>query len=532
MPDIIEPILFDVDLARRKVVRRLRGGLSVGDRSAAKVILKCTQDGQEVDLTGVTAYGRFFRPGDGAEIRLNDDTINKDTVTVALIDECFAAAGYFEMDVVVVLGDVHRTLVTLSGEVHTGGSGELVDIDGVVPSLDDILAQYATMQQVTQDATAAKNAANTAASNADAKATAAQTAADAANSAAGKINNMTVSATTLAAGSSATATITESGGKKNISFGIPKGEKGDKGDKGDPGEAAGVAEDSTLLGGKAPAYYIQPHNYCDNGNFKDAVNQYGLTDYTTYAYCIDRWSKGSGKTVTIGSDGLTITAGSDGSNVISQYIADLPDGTYTFALKTKAGNIGLRCYTKSGSTMTSIDGTSVSYGTGYIQAMWTSSKSAIAFQLRTEAGMSTTFEWAAVYPGQYTVNTMPPYVPKDYATELTACKMHRLVYPTLGTFAVAFALGIVQTATTARFSLDLPGEMRIDSPSIAVTGVSWSIYTNGQNITPTDVTVLRASGSKLYLQATATGMTPGETACLVFKSTDSNTGYVTISADV
>jgi len=87
--------------------------------------------------------------------------------------------------------------------------------------------------------TAATNAnekadlANTAAANANDKAGLANTAAananekaGLANTAAGKINNMTVAASLLPAGSTPTAQISEVSGHKHVAFGIPKGDKG------------------------------------------------------------------------------------------------------------------------------------------------------------------------------------------------------------------------------------------------------------------------------------------------------------------
>ena len=49
-------------------------------------------------------------------------------------------------------------------------------------------------------------------------------------------DELTASATTLPAGSEATAEVTMVGGHKNVSFCIPKGDQGEQGDPGDPGE--------------------------------------------------------------------------------------------------------------------------------------------------------------------------------------------------------------------------------------------------------------------------------------------------------
>lgn len=287
------------------------------------------------------------------------------------------------------------------------------------------------------------------------------------------------------------------------------------------------AADSAKLGGKDPAYYIQPFNYCGNSDFLHPVNQSGKTTYTTASgTTIDRWVMSKGQ-VSVGAGGVILTA-SDGSCVLTQYVDGLADGDYCFAVHA-AGQIGYRNFTLSGGTITSIS--SSGYTGGYLQVIYVSSTASVQLSIRAESGNTVTLKWAALYAGTYTADTLPPYKAKGYAEEMLDCRRYRLVYPTIGTYAVAFATGIVQTATTARFSIDLPVELRLAAPSISVEGVTWGVYTAGQNITPTEVTVLKAAGNKLYLQATASGMIPGETACLVFKaSSDAGRVYIDASA--
>lgn len=60
--------------------------------------------------------------------------------------------------------------------------------------------------------------------------------------------NADATATTLAEGSAATATITEVGGHKRFTFGVPTGETGAKGDKGDKGEKGDTGSGFKVLG--------------------------------------------------------------------------------------------------------------------------------------------------------------------------------------------------------------------------------------------------------------------------------------------
>ncbi|MBP3657587.1 MAG: hypothetical protein J6K32_12970 [Clostridia bacterium] len=602
---IAQQMEFVVDINSGLVVSPQRPVLMKNDKNANVAVVQIVRGKEKYSVAGATATGKFLRPPNKAAVPLTG-TVTENRIEILLTDHCYTAEGPYELDIMLTMDGATRTILAVTGTVYTGGSGAYVDVSGVIPNLDDIIAQYATMQQVTEDTVAAKNAANTAASNANSKASAANTAAgnantaaSNANAAAAKIDGMTVSASES---TTAGATISEKNGVKHIAFVLPKGETGatpditfeavtgepgtdveleqsgtpekpvirltiPRGDTGaiegidyytgspkalgtaSPGTANGVARgdhvhpmpnadqvgalakaaqaaDSALLAGKTAGYYIQPYNLLDNSDFTQPVNQNGKTSYTTASgVTIDRWVMSKGQ-VSVSADGITLTA-NDGSCVLMQFIPDLPDGDYCFAVHA-AGQIGYRNFTLAGGTITSIS--SSGYTGGYLQVIRSSSTSPVQFSIRAESGYTVALKWAALYKGTYTADTLPPYTARGYAAEVLACKRYRLVYPTIGTYAVAFATGIVQTATTARFSIDLPVEIRLAAPSISVEGVTWGVYTAGQNITPTEVTVLKAAGNKLYLQATASGMTPGETACLVFKASSDAGGLVYVDA--
>ena len=157
-----------------------------------------------------------------------------------------------------------------------------------------------------------------------------------------------------------------------------------------------VAPDSALLGGKAPAYYLQPRNLLDNSDFTNPVNQRGKTSYTGTGYVIDRWrSWMDSNTLTI-HDGYITTTGD-----YAQYIKGLGEGTYSaFAMRT--------------------DGTLIQIDTGYESPNdWR--------YVSLPAG---SYVWAALYEGAYTADTLPPYVPKGYAAELAECQRYYRSYST------------------------------------------------------------------------------------------------------
>lgn len=80
---------------------------------------------------------------------------------------------------------------------------------------------------------------------------------------------------------------------------------------------------------------ISNPNLLDNWYFGNPVNQRGQTEYTAEGYTIDRWSIGSGATLTLTNGSLYISAGNlityleSGSNLFSK--------TVTFSMLTQSG---------------------------------------------------------------------------------------------------------------------------------------------------------------------------------------------------
>lgn len=108
-------------------------------------------------------------------------------------------------------------------------------------SVNEALAQMATATSgangAAASATEQTEAAQTAAGTANSAAETAETAASRANTEAAKWEGATVAATALEAGSTPTCTLTESGGVKKFTFGIPRGATGATGAKGATGPA-------------------------------------------------------------------------------------------------------------------------------------------------------------------------------------------------------------------------------------------------------------------------------------------------------
>lgn len=237
-----------------------------GDKDAHIFELTLHQGGQEMDLSGASAQGYFIR-ADGYTVPIAG-AISGNVVTLTLSEGCYYIVGNFNLIIKVSIGESRKSVFWGNGYVVRSMTDAIVDEENVIPSLDELLAQIAAAESAAKAANQAASAANSAATSAVQAASAADTNASSANSAANaakaaattateaatKIDDMTITATGLAAGAAPTVELTEVGGHYNIALGLPKGDKGDPGatpqitvqvKTGEPGTAASVKQTGT-----------------------------------------------------------------------------------------------------------------------------------------------------------------------------------------------------------------------------------------------------------------------------------------------
>lgn len=237
-----------------------------GDKDAHIFELSLYRGAEEVDLSGASAQGYFIR-ADGYTVPITG-TISGNVVTLTLSEGCYYVVGNFNLIIKVSTAESRKSVFWGNGYVVRSMTDAIVDEENVIPSLDELLAQIAAAESAAKAANQAASAASSAATSARQAASAADTNASSANSAANaakaaattateaatKINDMTISATGLAAGAAPTAELTEMDGHYNIVLGLPKGDKGDTGatpqitvqvKTGEPGTAASVKQTGT-----------------------------------------------------------------------------------------------------------------------------------------------------------------------------------------------------------------------------------------------------------------------------------------------
>ena len=233
-------------------------------------------------------------------------------------------------------------------------------------------------------------------------------------------------------------------------------------------DSAANSVNSAKLGGKAPEYYIQPRNLLNNSDFRNPVNQRGQTSYSGTAYTIDRWwMQTDTGTASIGDNGLTLATNDSTSCKIMQYVEKLDiNKVYTFVIKDTSENVYLIHSVPNGRNEEK-----TSFGSMIVNTTNLNNENKSAFSISLDLGTTITLVWAALYEGSYTAETLPPYVPKGYATELAECQRY---FERLGsTFSeqIGNLVHVVSGAKSFVCSLQC-SRKRLPHPSVSINGVN------------------------------------------------------------
>ena len=308
----------------------------------------------------------------------------------------------------------------------------------------------------------------------------------------------------------------------------PKGEQGPQGAQGPKGEQ-GPQGDTGATGAKGDTGACV-YNLLDNSDFVHPVAQAGVNGaHGATGYAVDRWMQTSGATVSQAADGLKIV--SDKTNwtagiqqrIEAKRFADV----MTFEVR---GVFPVACrlfvYIGSGTT---------NFGTAYFQG--DAAERTLVLKLTkpdgltgdevvnvyispdTEStGTAAVVRWAALYEGEYTAETLPPYVPKGYAAELAEClRYYRRITATNETFAGYCSNGVSYCMIPLQ-------TMRI-KPSLVPSGKFYYTLGNKQGTTTATATAHSANVNRAIIKCAIT-----ETGILT--GTISPQGDIDISADL
>lgn len=478
-----------IDVDAETQMTPLKALYASGDKNAHTFELSLYRGAQEMDLSGASAQGYFIR-ADRYTVPVTG-AISGNVVSLTLSESCYYVVGNFNLIIKVSIGEIRKSVFWGNGYVVRSMTDAIVDKENVIPSLDELLAQIAATESAAKAANTAATNANNATKAASTATTNANAATKAANTAAGKIDNMTVQVSGLEAGATPTANLELVDGHYNLSFAIPKGDKGNTGatgatpdimvkvvtgeagtqasvaqsgtaenpvitltiPRGDTGSIDNLAENVALE--IAKYNFGQPYNLLDNSDFVHPVAQAGVNGaHGATGYAVDRWNRTSGATVSQAADGLKIvsdktswTAGIQ-QRIEAKRFADV----MTFAVRG-VFPVACRLFVYIG------NGTQ-NFGSAYFQGD-ASERTLVMKATKLEGltgdevvnvyispdtdrtGTAAVVRWAALYEGEYTAETLPPYVPKGYAAELAEClRYYRKITANNETFAGYAANGV------------------------------------------------------------------------------------------
>lgn len=216
-----------------------------------------------------------------------------------------------------------------------------------------------------------------------------------------------------------------------------------------------------------------PRNLLDNSDFRNPVNQRGQSSYTKGSwggYTIDRWAVGSGteNTVNIIADGVSV------KGAIIQWLEDVVSKALLGKKVTCAAKVNSVVYVLSGVVPDNTEWTKIStaeFDGGDVTLAINANKR-IEIAISCEA--QKTIEWATLYEGEYTAETLPEYQPKGYSAELHECMRY---------FSCIRAWRVVQgdiswDGSTVFFAR-IPTIMRINPTASNIKG---TLYANGSAI--------------------------------------------------
>ena len=163
---------------------------------------------------------------------------------------------------------------------------------------------------------------------------------------------------------------------------------------------------------------LAPHNLLDNSDFRNPVNQRGITSQIGGGYGLDRWRADGSGTISVESTGVSLT------NLSFRQPVQLKAGTYTLAFHLSDGKtLGYVFKFDGSSTLNAINSSWNEMAGAYIN-YYKQATGVVMVQIVVAEGYTKIVEWAALYEGSYDASTLPAYQPKGYAAELAECQRY------------------------------------------------------------------------------------------------------------
>ena len=164
------------------------------------------------------------------------------------------------------------------------------------------------------------------------------------------------------------------------------------------------------------------HNLLDNGNFSNPVNQKGLVYYTGYLNTsIDRWCLTDNTTLSVHDGYISCTYGSMIQNIMPNKLSI--GKKYTQVIKLYNGDIYMNVFEINDDGSVNSQKCDI-LDLGSIRMSSYSESDEIkryVYVINVDSGKIMNIEWAALYNGECTIDTLPDYKSKDFSTEYLEC---------------------------------------------------------------------------------------------------------------
>lgn len=223
-----------------------------------------------------------------------------------------------------------------------------------------------------------------------------------------------------------------------------------------------------------------PLDLLTNSDWRDRsriVNQRGETSYSDY-YTIDRWSlwqDGNGASLTINDGYIAVSFGNNGTfnQRLPKGVLD-PTETYTLVVKHKGEDFPRISYSQVYFD-SNYDYVTVLFGSGEL-------------------------EYARLFKGKYTLDTIPEDQPKEYAVELAECQRYLIAFEG----GITIGYGAASDAAQLYANIDLPVSFHEYTDEIPTVTGTFQIRGNGTRFLVESATMYDVFGNKASILCKAT----------------------------
>ena len=163
----MQPITLEytADILAGIAVTAMPSLFAQGDKLAHMLRIQVKADGQAVALAGWAVTANMIRQ-DQTTVTITGKVVGN-AAEVTLEAACYGQSGGFTLSVALSKDGQLITIFCGRGDVTRTRTDSLVDLGHVIPSIDEIIAQYGLMKTAVQNADEATKRANTAADSAD-----------------------------------------------------------------------------------------------------------------------------------------------------------------------------------------------------------------------------------------------------------------------------------------------------------------------------------------------------------------------------